>query len=787
MKKIFRASLFLFVLLLCLPGMSAPLPSPPQQHAVWVPPHTTLPAWLVEQAATLFAEGMADPRGCAYGEISVPADDGAATPGAVKTHGWVLPATAGETARYAVCWNGVEYPVLAVGPAADITADVQALVQAEAEQRATRRKAYPEQPFTRFGHEGSGNNISDVAGVQPDVMSPVKVCLLLRLGETALAAQCGAAWMAGLPEHISANDLSGITGWVGAVFDQAVTDHASGNDRRSLAYALSLPLFQAWVDTAATAEKLPRPGHTDPQERRAVNAPYFDFLAQLPVLIADEVRRVQHPHPASFSMRELQTITDKKQRIAALIDALDEVTGREVVMSFGADSPWDAPVMPGLLATGEDAVSPLLAVYPVEQRLTRRVSWNPEWALCPSRVARLIPVSDMESYLLQRLLGCEEMNPLLTLSQAELAARYRDYWQKNRGLTREDRCYATLMDDHATAEQWAVAAVHVGGVFGGAGTLGRQIPPAGDTLKPMDGPLRAKHHPGVSELLARRISELLNIPDEGTTPDPHLDAALTLTIALLRWDGGAASMLPALKTLSARYQQHIAAYQMVQVANDMSRQNYVEIILLRAFYHDHAALTEYAAWLRSALYANFSEISPALFQPLHDYADDPAMRSAADWLFTDAASPLKQQPDRLLRANGLQDMLKSSWLGSASFRAYVIGLLQDTTEQATFVMTPSGQIQWTEKENGSSFYAPSTKDATRLPKPNVVQHYRCCDEIAQELSRVEGMPNFETYWTDDARNKAISTCIDILRRYGDHPQPLSAIPPTGPCKLPHKV
>ena len=58
---------------------------------------------------------MADPRGCAYCEISVPADDPAVKPGEVKTHGWVLPAKEGETQRFAVCWNGVEYPVLSVG------------------------------------------------------------------------------------------------------------------------------------------------------------------------------------------------------------------------------------------------------------------------------------------------------------------------------------------------------------------------------------------------------------------------------------------------------------------------------------------------------------------------------------------------------------------------------------------------------------------------------------------------------------------------------------------------
>ena len=42
----------------------------------------------------------------------------------VKTHAWVLPATPAMW-RYAICWDGIVYPVQELGPAADLANDVR--------------------------------------------------------------------------------------------------------------------------------------------------------------------------------------------------------------------------------------------------------------------------------------------------------------------------------------------------------------------------------------------------------------------------------------------------------------------------------------------------------------------------------------------------------------------------------------------------------------------------------------------------------------------------------------
>src|SRR5437879_796540 len=47
------------------------IPDPPRQREPWTPPETTLPKFLVRASATLFEQGLADPRGCDYRAIEI--------------------------------------------------------------------------------------------------------------------------------------------------------------------------------------------------------------------------------------------------------------------------------------------------------------------------------------------------------------------------------------------------------------------------------------------------------------------------------------------------------------------------------------------------------------------------------------------------------------------------------------------------------------------------------------------------------------------------------------------
>src|SRR5215510_8620505 len=92
------------------------LPTPPQQNAPW--PHGA--DALSNAAATLFEQGLADPRGLEYREIEIAVGsprNGGGYP--LKTHGWILP-NEGKEGLFAVAWNGLVYPVTSVGHSANL-------------------------------------------------------------------------------------------------------------------------------------------------------------------------------------------------------------------------------------------------------------------------------------------------------------------------------------------------------------------------------------------------------------------------------------------------------------------------------------------------------------------------------------------------------------------------------------------------------------------------------------------------------------------------------------------
>ncbi|HEY3417565.1 MAG TPA: hypothetical protein VGM23_11840, partial [Armatimonadota bacterium] len=118
------------------------LPAPPQQGAAWEPP-AGMPDALVSATRALCAAGFADPRGCEYREIAVGTGScWSGDAGVVKTHGWMLPAVPDEKQRFAVCWNGLVYPVVFMGEKADLPADVQELLKADEAQREKWKKEY---------------------------------------------------------------------------------------------------------------------------------------------------------------------------------------------------------------------------------------------------------------------------------------------------------------------------------------------------------------------------------------------------------------------------------------------------------------------------------------------------------------------------------------------------------------------------------------------------------------------------------------------------------------------
>jgi hypothetical protein len=125
----------------------------------------------------------------------------------------------------------------------------------------------------------------------------------------------------------------------------------------------------------------------------------------------------------------------------------------------------------------------------------------------------------------------------------------RAYWNKYKGMNLNERCYAILNDDSARG-RWLEAAAHITQsetvtTFPGGFSMTR--PALTNTPVRMRGEiLRNKSNPSVSELMARRALELLEV-----NPNAYdISAACEMGLHLATWDAQAAG--PVVKTLSKR-------------------------------------------------------------------------------------------------------------------------------------------------------------------------------------------------------------------------------------------
>src|SRR5262249_19108504 len=137
---------------------------------------------------------------------------------------------------FAVAWNGLVYPLAALGVGANLEDDVRAILERARKDRESRRNL----PFGPRGDAGwehslnGGTPHSLMAG--HEALVPAKTCLLLRLGKADLAEalyEAGTGQPADAIPPISQfelNYLSLSSAWVWAMLDRALEAHANSND-----------------------------------------------------------------------------------------------------------------------------------------------------------------------------------------------------------------------------------------------------------------------------------------------------------------------------------------------------------------------------------------------------------------------------------------------------------------------------------------------------------------------------------------------------------------------------
>ena len=138
--------LLLLLSLACRPAAQptgvSNFPEPPQQRAVWTTPANAISVEVISATAALFDAGLADPRGCEYREIEIHIGeiwrgDG----GTMKTHGWILPSASKINQNFAICWNGLVYPVISVGAQANLQSDMASLISTATTNGSSMRMA----------------------------------------------------------------------------------------------------------------------------------------------------------------------------------------------------------------------------------------------------------------------------------------------------------------------------------------------------------------------------------------------------------------------------------------------------------------------------------------------------------------------------------------------------------------------------------------------------------------------------------------------------------------------
>jgi len=691
-------------------------PLPPEQHEPW-DGDPRLPAALVDAARTLFEQGFADPRGCEYREIELAVGSvwsGGA--GTVRVHGFVIPGQ-----PYAVAWNGLVYPVPKVGAKVDLAADVVGLLG----NRTPKRRL----------HLASEEGDSVTLGIRVET-----VVLLARFGEGELADQM---WRATGYDLKQAPDPYGVlaTEWVWRIFDRALTAHMRGAHPLALESLQLLAAVQPLVEAVAAHRGF---AGSEPGK------PYLDFLEPVPALFADEQRRaargVHAPLPGAAALAQLP----EADRVATLIDHLDEVAARQWGQPGGVDLSRD-PIVDALIQIGAPAVEPLIEVVASDQRLTRSVHFWRDFAherspLGVHEAACTALEAILETSFFEAASTGDDLSGRGPAGRAEVAGKIRAYWAKWKSVPIEERWYRVLADDQAKPEDWLEAAEKITRIdlrpssMEGSGQVTKTVAVPWD----MRGePLRAHTAPSVTDLIEKRIASV------------DLDKACAFALVLFNWDRAVGrpaldEQLRRAMRASGTTQKHARVIQ--------------EITESRLDAGDFAIIDTYAAWVENV-------------QPLHraDYPEvliletmarsplRPAVVKAAEHLFRDGSPWLPLLVNAKVDRRPLGELLEHNLIFVPAFNKHVVKMFADKRRV--------GEVEVGEEDNfsvstidGGGLSSSIIGAPPNVPPAGTKRVVRMADWYAWTIAHNhENAPRFELFWSDAQRDAALPAIVAWVR------------------------
>ncbi len=711
------------------------LPEPPQQHKSWHP-NATIPTNILSAVETMFDQGFPDPRGCEYREIEVEVSSVWKGKSAlVKTRGWVLPAKSRETNRFAICWNGLIYPVAKISAPADLHAEITSAV--------------PVSEWIR-------NPIGEEHTVLFANSSSTRVLLLLHCGETAAALKHWvpnrrliresqvemrkpSAEIGGVENYDPYLEFAGDWAW--AMFDRTICAHMRGDEALALATARQLAEVQPKIEAECARRGFPRQSYYD-SSRHGQQKPYLDFLDQLPQLLADLERRAKEGHRVSVVESGLQNITNQTERIAALIRDLDLVQARQWGQPGSVNLPED-PIVAALIQEGDATVEPLLDCLETDKRLTRSVGFWRDFF----RDRTVISVSSA---------ALDALQAILQASFQGGAPEIRAYWHKYKGMNLDERCYAILNDDSA-ASRWLEAAAHITQpenvtTFPRGFSMTKPAP-TNEPVRLRGGILRAKSNPSVTELMARRA---LEVPTNN--PNAYdLSAACQIGLCLAAWDAAATG--PVAKTLLKRCRTVMEYSDQYNSRPDQRLGTFVaKLTLACAQTGDTQAFEDYAAWLKTTTPEQLGFSLSECLEPLQRFPTNAVLQSAADGLFGDTNSAWGKLP---WRSAGLSSAIEPEFIAVPAFRR----LLSRELDKKTVC----GLIEW-QTTNMASFQITNYLSGSRAialpadsqPTNDTSVELRWCDWIAWSLANGKHIPFFNPFAPIEKRDEAIQNAKELL-------------------------
>lgn len=730
------------------------LPVPPQQNVRWIPPANPFPVNYATATASLFTQGMADPRGCEYREIEIGTGEAWGGDGGVAaTRGWVLPGSGAQ--RFAVAWNGLVYPVVSVGKAADLAADVQAAVQ---KPGRSWRSALPERYTT--SHE---------------TCLALKGCLLFRLGEVELARLMWSAVQFGqsldlnrLPEasqpapqqfKLSDTDqyLAWASDWAWGAFDRAVCAHMRGDDGLALATARLLATAQPKLEAAADQRGFKR--------QRTYNSPWdgkyldhVEFLRPLPTLLADQERRARRKVQRA-PLADTAKMAESKTRIAALMERLDEVAVRQWGQPCGL-GPWETdPVLVALLKEGKPAIGPLLEHLEKEaaNQLTRSVSFGRDF----HRGRTLHPTTQPVVKLLLNLMEASYAEAGVDhamiyygkVSNAQLAERLRSYWKTLGQMPRAERWYRNLADDKAGGKAWADA----------LGNIIKTEPVPGRTneTRLAGEELRAKTAPKVTELLVRRAGALARSANHAF----ERSEAVAFIMNAEKWE--ALSLLPLAADLQRSIEAAYSGKDNIGSADPLNAKAIAALAMLRARHGDAMGLDAYAGWISQAVPQALDDSVLDVLEPFSQFPKQPSMRAAAHDMFGNQKSPWGTLGWMLDAKNHLRSRkpLATPVLIIPEIRELVIQELgkRDPAGEAENLGKGNLTVRYA---NGNGITYGARKDTEGMAV-GAKFPFRRCDVVLEQLTAIPGFPAFSLLWAEPKRDEAVAATIALLKDSGE--------------------